>query len=76
MVGAASDKQKAATQLALVRGVTVGLIVGGVLYTVSTVIGSLLPPGWEDLLQGVSVFVGFIAGAIVARLRLNRAEKT
>ncbi|HYC14640.1 MAG TPA: hypothetical protein VEC75_10335 [Stellaceae bacterium] len=55
---------------------TVGLIVGGVLYAVSTVIGSLLPLGWEDLLQGLSVFVGIVVAAIVTRRRSDAAKKS
>ena len=76
MAEAANDKRKVAPQVAIMRGLTAGAIVGGALYAGSTVIGSGLSPGWEDLLQGVWGFVGMIVAFVVMRRCFDRAGTT
>jgi hypothetical protein len=37
-----------------------GLIAGCILYVISGFLGQIIGPGWSDLLQGLSFFVGLI----------------
>lgn len=59
--------------LDVVLGAGVGLILGAVLYALSSVIGPRFPAGWTDLLQGGSIFVGLIVALLGIRRRTAKA---
>jgi hypothetical protein len=44
----------------IVNGAIPGIIAGCLLYLISSFVGPIIEPGWTDLLQGLSVFVGLI----------------
>jgi len=66
----ASEKrdQRPVQPVDVVLAASVGVVLGAVLYGLSSVVGPRLPEGWTDLLQGGSIF----AGVIVALLGIRR----
>jgi hypothetical protein len=44
----------------VINGALPGFIAGCILFVISTFAGSIIGPGWTDLLQGLSIFVGLI----------------
>ena len=57
----------------VVLGAGLGLVLGAVLYGLSSVIGPRLPAGWTDLLQGVSLFIGLVVALLGIRRRIAKA---
>jgi hypothetical protein len=59
----------------LKKAVLPGIIAGGILYVISTLVGPGLGPGWRDVLQGLSVVVGMTwVGIAVLRLLVRRTR--
>jgi uncharacterized membrane protein YeaQ/YmgE (transglycosylase-associated protein family) len=51
-----------------------GLVVGCICYLVGGVVGPRLGPGWGDVLQGSSFFVGLIVAVIGVRRAQRNAR--
>ncbi len=58
----------------LIRAALPGVIVGCVLYLIGGLVGPGLGPGWTDVIQGLSFFVGLIFVVIGVR-RSQKAVK-
>jgi len=58
----------------IINGALPGLIAGCVLYVISSFVGPIMGPGWSDVLQGLSFFVGLIWVVIGIR-RKQSAQK-
>jgi hypothetical protein len=58
----------------IINGALPGFIAGCVLYVISSFVGPILGPGWSDVLQGLSFFVGLIWVLIGIR-RKQSAQK-
>jgi hypothetical protein len=55
----------------IINGALPGLIAGCILYVIGGFVGPIIGPGWSDLLQGLSFFVGLIWVAIGIRRKLS-----
>jgi hypothetical protein len=44
----------------IINGAIPGFIAGCILYVISSFVGPIIGPGWTDVLQGLSIFVGLI----------------
>lgn len=58
----------------IINGALPGLIAGCILYVISSFVGPIIGPGWSDLLEGLSFFVGLI-GVVIGIRRKQAAQK-
>jgi hypothetical protein len=60
----------------VINGILPGFIAGCVLYVISSFVGPMIGPGWTDVLQGISIFVGLIWALLGIRRRQSRDKLT
>jgi len=75
MSGTEKDKGDGNGQrgLDVVLGAGLGLVLGAVLYGLSSAIGPRLPAGWTELLQGISGLIGLIVALLGIRRRTAKS---
>jgi Na+(H+)/acetate symporter ActP len=56
----------------LIKTTLPGVIVGCAIYVVGALLGPILGPGWEEIIQGLSFFIGLIC---VLLLVLHRRQR-
>ena len=75
MGGTETDRRagKGPQALDVVLGAGIGLVLGAVLYALSSAIGPRLPAGWTELLQGISGFIGLTVALLGIRRRTAKS---
>lgn len=56
----------------LVKTALPGVIVGCVIYVLGAFLGPILGPGWQDVIQGLSFFIGLICVLLLVLRRRQR----
>ncbi len=49
-----------------------GVIIGCVIYALGAFLGPILGPGWQDVIQGLSFFIGLISMLVLVLHRRHR----
>jgi len=58
----------------LIKGLLPGAIVGSVIYVLGAVVGPIMGAGWQDVIQGLSFFIGLIF-ALICILIFRRKQE-
>jgi hypothetical protein len=56
----------------LIKTALPGVIIGCVIYVLGAFLGPILEPGWQEVIQGLSFFIGLIAILVLALRRRQR----
>ncbi len=56
----------------LLRTALPGVVIGCVIYVLGAFLGPILGPGWQDVIQGLSFFIGLICILVLVLRRRQR----